>query len=90
MARDTDSTSAPRGPLGWALVVLFVVWNAVMVLVALGALAEGQRVPPEPAMAAAQSAGTSLGLGGTLLLWAGGAAVLGGGAWLTRGRRDRG
>lgn len=73
-----------RSILGWIALGLFVVWNAVMALIVIGALAAGLRVPDEPAMAAAQSMGARLGLGGGLALWVAGAAVLGVLVLLTR------
>lgn len=75
-----------RSAVGWIVLGLFVIWNAVMLLVVIGSLAAGQRVPDEPAMAAAQSMGARLGLGGGLALWVAGAAVLGVLVLLTRGR----
>lgn len=76
-----------RGIVGWIALGAFVVWNAVMALVVIGSLAAGLRVPDEPAMAAAQSMGARLGLGGGLALWAAGAALLGILVLLTRGNR---
>ncbi len=72
---------------GWVFLLLFLLWNAVMLLAALGSLAAGRAVPKEPGMAAAQAIGASLGLGGILVVWIGGAAVLGLLAYLTRGAK---
>ena len=76
-----------RGLVGWVTLGLFLLWNALMLFAALGALADGKAVPDEPAMAAAQSVGSALGLRGVLLLWAAGAAILGLAAYLTRGAK---
>ncbi len=76
-----------RSVANWIALGLFVVWNAAMLLVVIGSLAAGLRVPEEPAMAAAQSMGARLGFGGGMLVWLLGSAALGILILLTRGKR---
>lgn len=80
-----------RGVFGWATVVLFWGWNALMAATLFNGLASVGELGQQTMTAAERSgheAGATLGFAFVLMVWALGAVIFGLLAYFTRGRRE--
>jgi hypothetical protein len=85
MAKTIRREVRRRGFFGWVFLILFLGWNALMAFAMFAGLRDSGEGMQAAEMPDAYAAGTAIGVGLLLVLWAVGSVIFGLLALLTRG-----